>query len=79
MKIFGHSVNLRGKRKKTKNQREKSLLQAVLAAKAIIVQSWKSLAQLNLAHWYSILSELAGIGKLAFLINNKPNVFFKSS
>lgn len=66
-------------KKNPKTKGEKILLQAVLAAKAIIVQSWKSLAQLNLAHWYSILSELAGIGKLAFLINNKPNVFFKSS
>lgn len=61
---------------KKKNQpKEKTLLQAVLAAKAIIVQNWKSLAQLNLAHWYSILSELAGIGKPVFLINNKPNIF----
>lgn len=58
-------------------ENQKLLLQAVLAAKAIIVQSWKSLAQLNLAHWCSILSELAGIGKLVFPINNKPNVFFQ--
>lgn len=61
------------------SRKKTTLLQAVLAAKAITVQNWKSLAQLNLAHWYSILSELAGIRKLVFLINNKTNIFFKSS
>lgn len=69
------------KKKKTQNNqpnKQKKLLQAILAAKAIIAQNWKSLVQLNLAHWYSILSELAGIGKLVFLVNKKPNIFFKS-
>lgn len=78
MKKLRDLVNLHGK-KAPKTKGEKTLLQTVLAAKAIIVQSWKSLAQLNVAHWYSILSELAGIGKLVFIINNKLNAFFKSS
>jgi len=59
------------------NNNNKILLQAVLAAQVVIVQNWKSLAQLNLAHWYSTLSELAGIGKLVFLINNNPKCFFQ--
>lgn len=59
MKKLRDLANLCGKiQNKT---RKKLLLQAVLAAKDVIVQNWKSLAQLNPAHWYSVLSELAGI------------------